>query len=165
MLNAKTHDNCYSNTVGVFNSNIILDSLMRAKSHYQVNTLPSYGRLNGTRRDGWCAKLNNDEQRLQVDLGNVIEVCAVAIQGDINGNKRVIDFKLAHSKSYEDGWPTYKDADGSEAAFFRPKCPSKPRASNISWCCMVRFSTQRFEPRNRSLLYSLIFRVRVILRR
>ena len=90
---------------------------MRAISHYQVNTLPSYGRLNGTRRDGWCAKLNNDEQRLQVDLGKVIEVCAVAIQGDINGNKRVIDFKLAHSKSYEDGWPTYKDADGSEAAF------------------------------------------------
>ena len=152
MLNAKTHDNCYSNTVGVLNSNIILDSLMRAKSHYQVNTLPSYGRLNGTRRDGWCAKLNNDEQRLQVDLGKVIEVCAVAIQVDINGNKRVIDFKLAHTKSYEDGWPTYKDA-------------SKPRASNISWCCMVRFSTQRFEPRNRSLLYSLIFRVRVILRR
>ena len=36
-------------------------------------------------------------------------------------------------KSYEDGWSTYKDANGSEAAFFRPKCPSKPEVSNISW--------------------------------
>ena len=165
MLNAETYDNCYSNTIGVFNSNIILDSLMRSKSHNQVNTLPPYGRLNGTRRDGWCAKLNHDEQRLQVDLGKVIEVCAVATQGDINGNKWVIDFKLAHSKSYEDGWSTYKDANGLEAAFFRPKCPSKPKVSNISWCCMVRFSTKRFEPRNRSLLNSLIFRVGVIPRR
>ena len=121
MLNAETYDNCYSNTIGVFNSNIILDSLMRSKSHYQVNTLLPYGRLNGTRRDGWCAKLNHDEQRLQVDLGKVIEVCAVATQGDINGNKWVIDFKLAHSKSYEDGWSTYKDANGSEAAFFKAK--------------------------------------------
>ena len=45
-------------------------------------------------------------------------MCAVATQGDINGNSWVIDFKLAHSKSYEDGWSTYKDANGSEATLF-----------------------------------------------
>ena len=115
---------------------------MRAKSHYQLNTLPSYGRPNGNRGDGWYAKLNDDEEQLQVDLGKVTEVRAVATQGDINGNKWMIDFKLqlAHSKSYEDGWPTYMDANGSEAVRFGPKCPFKPGASNISRFCMVRFS-------------------------
>ena len=67
---------------------------MRAKSHYQLNTLPSYGRPNGNRGDGWYAKLNDDEEWLQVDLGKVTEVRAVATQGDINGNKWMIDFKL-----------------------------------------------------------------------
>ena len=54
---------------------------MSAKSHYLVNALPSYGRLNGTREDGWCAELNDDEQWLQVDLGKVTELRTVAIQG------------------------------------------------------------------------------------
>ena len=108
---------------------------MRAKSHdksHGYNVLPSYGRLNGARGNGWCAEINDKDQWLQVDLGKIIEVCAVATQGDINGNEWVIDFKLAYSKSYEDGWPTYKEANGSEAVRFGPKCPFKHKASNIS---------------------------------
>ena len=121
MLNVETHYNCYSTAVGVSNSNTFLDSFMRVKGHYQLNTLPSYGRPNGNRGDGWCTKLNDDEEWLQVDIGKVTEVRAVATQGDINGSKWVIDVKLAHSKSYEDGWPTYMDANGSEAVRFGPK--------------------------------------------
>ena len=100
MLNVETHYNCYSTAVGVSNSNTFLDSFMRVKGHYQLNTLPSYGRPNGNRGDGWCTKLNDDEEWLQVDIGKVTEVRAVATQGDINGSKWVIDVKLAHSKSY-----------------------------------------------------------------
>ena len=136
LLNAETHDNCHNNAVGVSDSSIILDSFMRAKSHNKsngYNALPSYGRLYGTRGDGWCAEINDSDQWLQVDLGKVTEVCAVATQGDINGNEWVIDFKLAYSKSYEDVWPTYKDSNGSEVVRFEPKCPFKPRTSNISW--------------------------------
>ena len=131
-MNSETHDNCYSNAVGVSNPSIILDSFMRAKGHdksHGYNVLPSYGRLNGNRGDGWCAEINDKDQWLQVDLGKVIEVCAVATQGDISGNNWVIDFKLAHSKSYEDGFSTYKEANGSEAVRFWPKCLD---ASNIS---------------------------------
>ena len=105
---------------------------MRAKSHdksHGYNVPPSYGRLNGNIGDGWCAEINDKDQWLQVDLGKVIEVCAVATQGDIGGNNWVIDFKLAHSKSYEDGFPTYKEANGSKAVRFWPKCLG---ASNIS---------------------------------
>ena len=90
---------------------------MRAKSHdksHGYNALPSYGRLNGTRGDGWCAEKNDKDQWLQVDLGKIIEVCAVATQGDINGNEWLIDFKLAYSKSFDGRWQIYKDANDLE---------------------------------------------------
>ena len=161
----RNHDNCCRNAVGVSDANIILDSFTREKSHYPVNALPSYDRLNGTREDGWCAELNDDEKWLQVDLEKVTKVYAVATQGDINGNEWVIYFKPAHSKSYEDLWPTYKGAKGLEVVRFGPKCPFKPGASNISWRSTVRFSSNRFELRNKSLLCSLIVRVRVVPRR
>ena len=115
--NAEAFDDCFSKAVGVSNSSIILDSFMRAKSHdksHGYNTLPSYGRLNGARGNGWCAEINDKGQWLQVDLGKIIEVCAVATQGDINGNEWVIDFKLAYSKSSDGRWQIYKDANDLE---------------------------------------------------
>ena len=115
--NAEAFDDCFSKAVGVSNSSIILDSFMRAKSHdksHGYNALPSYGRLNGARGNGWCAEINDKGQWLQVDLGKIIEVCAVATQGDINGNEWVIDFKLAYSKSSDDRWQIYKDANDLE---------------------------------------------------
>ena len=115
--NAEAFDDCFSKAVGVSNSSIILDSFMRAKSHdksHGYNTLPSYGRLNGARGNGWCAEINDKDQWLQVDLGKIIEVCAVATQGDINGNEWVIDFKLAYSKSFDGRWQIYKDANDLE---------------------------------------------------
>ena len=115
--NAEAFDDCFSKAVGVSNSSIILDSFMRAKSHdksHGYNTLPSYGRLNGARGNGWCAEINDKGQWLQVDLGKIIEVCAVATQGDINGNEWVIDFKLAYSKSFDGRWQIYKDANDLE---------------------------------------------------
>ena len=137
--NAEAFASCFSNAVGVSNSSIILDSFLRASSHYQSHgyiALPSYGRLNGTRGDGWCAEINDKDQWLQVDLGKVIEVCAVATQGDINGNEWVIDFKLAHSKSYEEVWPTYKDANDLEVVRFAPKYCFTPE--NLSFYDGVR---------------------------
>ena len=115
--NAEAFDDCFSKAVGVSNSSIILDSFMRAKSHdksHGYNALPSYGRLNGARGNGWCAEINDKDQWLQVDLGKIIEVCAVATQGDINGNEWVIDFKLAYSKSFDGRWQIYKDANDLE---------------------------------------------------
>ena len=54
---------------------------------------------------------------LQIDLGNTIQVCAVATQGDINGNEWTTDFKLSYSS---DGniWTTYKDSNGTEMVRF-----------------------------------------------
>ena len=63
-------------------------------------------------------------------------MCAVATQGDINGNEWVIDFKLAHSKSYEEVWPTYKGANDLEVVRFASKYCFSPE--NLSFYDGVR---------------------------
>ena len=87
---------------------------MTASSQYGDGYQAAYGRLNGNRGDGWCAeKANRNDDWLQVDLGTTFQVCAVATQGDRNGNEWVTDFKMSYSS---DGnvWTPYKDANGME---------------------------------------------------
>jgi len=95
---------------------------MTASSQYSDNYQPFYGRLHGERGDGWCSKTaNGDEDWLQVDLGKTTEVCAVATQGDINGNEWITDFKLSYS-SDGNKWTTYKDKNGAEVVRFHCTC-------------------------------------------
>ena len=100
--------------VGISDPSIISDSQLTASSRYGVGYQAAYGRLNGTRGDGWCAKeARRTDDWLQVALGKTIQVCAVATQGDRNGNEWTTDFKLSYST---DGntWTSYKDSNGSE---------------------------------------------------
>ena len=87
---------------------------MTASTQYSDGYQAAYGRLNGDRGDGWCAKeaARNDDW-LQVDLGTTILVCGVASQGDRNGNEWVTAFKLSYSS---DGnvWTPYKGANDAE---------------------------------------------------
>ena len=71
---------------------------MTASSYHSANFQPAYGRLNGKRGDGWCAGTSSrNDEWLQVDLGKLYTVCAVATQGDRNGNEWVTKFKLSFS--------------------------------------------------------------------
>ena len=71
--------------VGIIDTNKIPDNRMTASSSYQMAELPHYGRLNETRQNGaWCPKSKNVDkgiEYLQVDMGTVYDVCAVATQG------------------------------------------------------------------------------------
>ncbi|XP_078364867.1 lactadherin-like isoform X2 [Oculina patagonica] len=110
---------CFTNPVGVSDQAKIPDQHMTASSQYGDGYQPAYGRLNGDRGDGWCAKESaRDDDWLQVDLGTTFQVCAVASQGDRNGNEWVTDFKLSYSS---DGnvWTPYKDGNGVEMEFHR----------------------------------------------
>ena len=91
---------------------------MTASSFYENddNYQPAYGRLHGTRGDGWCANERNGSDWLQVDLGKVFELCGVATQGDVtydNEDEWVTDFKLSYS-SDGNNWESYKDGNGIE---------------------------------------------------
>ncbi|KAL9987872.1 hypothetical protein ACROYT_G002249 [Oculina patagonica] len=111
--------NCFDSPVGVGSLSIIPDNQMSASSQYADGYQAAYGRLNGDRGDGWCAQeaARNDDW-LQVDLGKPTEVCALATQGDRNGNEWVKAFKLSYSS---DGttWSTYQDSSGADVEFQR----------------------------------------------
>ena len=87
---------------------------MTASSQFGTGYQAAYGRLSGDRGDGWCAKeaARNDDW-LQVDLGQMIEVCALATQGDRNGNEWTTAFKLSYSTDGK-SWTPYKDANSTE---------------------------------------------------
>ena len=87
---------------------------MSASSRYGDGYRAAYGRLNGVRGDGWCAKeRRRNDDWLQVDLGKPVEVCGLATQGDINGDEWVKAFKVSYSYNGRT-WKTYEDAKGTE---------------------------------------------------
>ena len=93
--------------VGVEDPNQIPDAQMTASSNY-ASYFPHKGRLNGD--TGWCqgtSAISNDY--LQVDMGTVRTVCAVATQGKKNGSY-VTSYKLSLST---DGvnWSKYQEGN------------------------------------------------------
>ena len=111
-------ESCRKNPVGISDQAKIPDSGLTASSKYSDYYQPAYGRLNGNRGDGWCAKeATRNDDWLQVDLGKTVQVCAVATQGDINGNEWVTDFKLSFSTNGSD-FITYKDGNGVDVVSF-----------------------------------------------
>ena len=99
---------------------------MTASSQYGDGYQAAYGRLNGDRGDGWCAKeaARNDDW-LQVDLGTTFQVCGIATQGDRNGNEWVTDFKISYSSVRRHIWTFYQDANGVDVVRSRSHLVSK----------------------------------------
>ena len=70
--------------VGVADPIKIPDAQMTATGYWSASYYPYYGRLNETRgAGGWCSrtKLGPRTAYLQVDMGTIRSVCAVATQG------------------------------------------------------------------------------------
>ena len=70
--------------VGVEDLKRIPDSRITASTYFDSRYYPFYGRLNGNRGlyRAWCSTNKDDRtDYLQVDLGSVQDICAVATQG------------------------------------------------------------------------------------
>ena len=105
---------CFTKPVAISDQGIIPDNQITASSQYGTGYQAAYGRLNGDRGDGWCAKEpGRNDDWLQVDLGKTIKACGIASQGDRNGNEWVTDFKLSYSTDGKN-WTPYKDANCAE---------------------------------------------------
>ena len=104
-------DDCYAWPVGISDQGKIPDNQMTASSELNIATLAAYGRLNGNRGNGWCGHSGDDW--LQVDLGKMVDVCAIATQGRRFRQPRVTAFKLSYSTD-GNNWTPYKDANGAE---------------------------------------------------
>ena len=82
-------------------------------NHYSLYRA-AYGRLNGYGGGGWCShKTDSDSEWLQVDIGEIIQACGVAIQGKRTRHQRVKAFTLSYSLD-ESIWETYRDESGEE---------------------------------------------------
>ncbi|KAL9970397.1 hypothetical protein ACROYT_G022767 [Oculina patagonica] len=94
--------------VGVEDRNTIPDARMTASTFFSSNYHPYYGRLNENRGDRvWCTKTTSDRtDYLQVDMGAVHFVCAVATQG--RGSSWIISYKV-HLSTDGVTWNSYKE--------------------------------------------------------
>ena len=96
--------------VGVEDRNSISDSKMTASTINSNSYYAYYGRLNEDRSNGaWCAKTSTDRtDYLQVDMGAVHSVCAVATQGHRKGSHWTTSYKL-HLSTDGVTWNSYKE--------------------------------------------------------
>ena len=70
----------------------------------------------GSYAGGWAAQYNDGKQFLQVDLGNITKVTAVATQGLYEYNWMVTSYTLAYSLDAGSFTP-YGDGDGQVRTF------------------------------------------------
>lgn len=145
-------DVCFNNPVGVTNQSIIPDNQLSASSSYLYDNgtvdYPFYGRLHGSRGDGWCALTRgNINDWFQVDLGKAFAMCGVATQGAISTAAWVIDFKLNFS-SDGNTWTTYKYENGTEVVrlnwfyFYMIVCDRR----ELAVVNLLRFHSLPFSP-------------------
>ena len=95
--------------IGVQDLNKIPDSSMTASSYFDSRYREYYGRLHETRGNCWEPKTKNDRtDYLQVDLGALHSVCALATQGNKGGYEWTTQYKVSLSR---DGvsWSFYQE--------------------------------------------------------
>jgi len=96
--------------VGVEDRNKIPDRRMKAHRYATSKHYPYYGRLNENRGHGaWCVwELSKGTDYLQVDMGTVHSVCAVATQGVRSFSSWTISYKV-HLSTDGVTWNSYKE--------------------------------------------------------
>ncbi|XP_015753443.1 PREDICTED: receptor-type tyrosine-protein phosphatase mu-like [Acropora digitifera] len=83
---------CRMNSVGVSDDKVIYNQRFSASSS---SNLASDGRLNGAR--AWIPNSNDNNEYLQIDLGSVYVVCAVATQGNPSADDWTETYKIKTS--------------------------------------------------------------------
>nr|XP_058953151.1 lactadherin-like [Pocillopora verrucosa] len=83
---------------------------MTASSFYNKRYYPYYGRLHENRGcGGWCPKTVSDRtDYLQVDMGTMLSVCAVATQGEKVYHEWTTSYKL-HLSTNGVTWNVYEE--------------------------------------------------------
>ncbi|XP_068677355.1 uncharacterized protein [Montipora foliosa] len=98
---------CKANPVGISNSAVIRDQRFSASSSLGSSFLPSKGRLNGA--SAWIpSSTNNNNDYLQIDLGSVYFVCAVATQGNPSADDWTKTYKIETSLDNVN-WQMYQE--------------------------------------------------------
>uniref|UniRef100_A0A6P8I6N2 protein-tyrosine-phosphatase n=1 Tax=Actinia tenebrosa TaxID=6105 RepID=A0A6P8I6N2_ACTTE len=81
--------------IGISNSSAVPDNRMSASSNYSNTRTAAKARLLGNY--SWRPRDDDTNPWLQIDLGEIYYVCAVATQGDPDGDERTIKYKVEGS--------------------------------------------------------------------
>ncbi|XP_074611775.1 uncharacterized protein LOC141866211 isoform X2 [Acropora palmata] len=102
---------CRMTSVGVSDRNVIYDPRFSASSSLSGSP-PSNGRLNGA--SAWIpSSNNNNNDYLQIDLGSVYVVCAVATQGNPSANDWTKTYKIETSLDNVN-WQWYQENNAAK---------------------------------------------------
>ena len=98
---------CTSQALGIASSSAILDNSFTASSTHS-GYQPSKARLNGA--GAWAPSTNSGADFLQIDLGAVHFICAVATQGNPTADEWTKNYKIKMSINKVD-WSEYKEGN------------------------------------------------------
>uniref|UniRef100_A0A6P8HTU6 Uncharacterized protein LOC116292823 n=1 Tax=Actinia tenebrosa TaxID=6105 RepID=A0A6P8HTU6_ACTTE len=85
--------------IGIFNSSVVPDNSLSASSIFSSMRSAAKARLLGI--SSWRPRDNDTNPWLQIDLEEVYYVCAVATQGDPNGNERTKKYIVKGSLDHQ----------------------------------------------------------------
>jgi hypothetical protein len=99
---------CSNHSVGIPSSSLVPDHRFTATSVYDDRYQPYNGRLGAS--SAWDPRTNAAGQYLQIDLGDVFYICAVATQGSGHGAiEYVTKYKVLYSTN-NNQWTTYSES-------------------------------------------------------
>ena len=101
---------CYNADIGVADVSKVSDNNITASSVYNAATPANSGRLNYAAGSSWCASLSDSIPYLQVDLGSVYIICAVATQGNSRADQWVKTYQVQYSTDGSN-WIIYKERE------------------------------------------------------
>ena len=107
------------NPVGVSDSSIVCNQRFSASSSLS-SSLASNGRLNGA--SAWIpSSKNNDNDYLQIDLGSVYGICAVATQGNPSADDWTKTYKIKTSLNNVN-WQWYQESNTVKVCMVSAVC-------------------------------------------
>ena len=98
---------CIELDLGLENERIS-DGNITASSVQNASTPATNGRLNYTSGSSWCARTNDTNPYLQIDLQTLHIICAVSTQGNSQADQWVKTYKLQFSINGTT-WTDYKE--------------------------------------------------------
>ncbi|XP_048581522.1 uncharacterized protein LOC5504614 [Nematostella vectensis] len=117
---------CGMSPVGVEDMGLLPDHRITASSFYDSRFLPKNGRLNS--KTAWATKRVDQDDYLQIDLGNPVVLCGVATQGGGPDYNEFVKRYLLETSMNGYKWVAYKTQDDRQAHLF-PANQDKHRTS------------------------------------
>ena len=98
--------------LGVSNRDKIPDTAFRSTTQLNADHAAKYARLNhltgGGDQGGWCSSVNDVNQYLEIDLGNVSQITAAATQGRYESNWWTTKYEISYSQTADGYFTPYQ---------------------------------------------------------